>query len=114
MEEMDPVIDAVDTMGRISEFILRSLQMESKKFGYAGIQQFLLDVQFFLSCLDKFIKAEVNDLANDICAAALKDYFLQSQNSNNTLKNGEWYDLRVGESIKKHQKVLIRYFRKGK
>jgi hypothetical protein len=60
--------------------------LETRKLGYGGVQQFILDMHFLLGGLDKFITKPINDLANEKCGQALTQYFLQNKDLGAPLK----------------------------
>ena len=58
----------------------------SKRYGYAGIQQLVLDVQFIMKLCGVFVNDETSDFANDVCESALRGYFAQHKDNPETLQ----------------------------
>ncbi|KAI8803168.1 hypothetical protein BJ742DRAFT_872731 [Cladochytrium replicatum] len=57
-----------------------------RQFGFGGVQQLVLDVQFFLALAESIISEETNHLANDVCERALRLYFQQNVGLQEALK----------------------------
>jgi len=49
-------------------------------FTTGGVQQFVLDIHFFLQVCEKFINDSINQLANKLCEYALRSYYLAITN----------------------------------
>jgi hypothetical protein len=116
VEEIDPILDKNEFMELTIKEWLTSVNNSSqiwgekpKKFGFGGVQMFILDMHFFLRVTDRYIVDESNDLANDVCAKAIKLYFVQNKNLDAPLKQGEWYDFRVDEALVKFQKRIAHF-----
>jgi hypothetical protein len=72
----------------------------SRLFGFGGVQQFILDTDFFLRIAEAYISEQTNMTANSLCERALRLYFLQNKDIKTPLKTGEWYEKRVEEIMK--------------
>ncbi|KAG4093566.1 hypothetical protein H8356DRAFT_1428566 [Neocallimastix lanati (nom. inval.)] len=81
-------------------------KIESCVFTTGGVQQFVLDIHFFLQVCEKFINDSINQLANKLCEYALRSYYLtlasekESNPEANTdiqLKVGDWYAERINK-----------------
>jgi hypothetical protein len=57
-----------------------------RKFGFGGVQQFILDMHFILHCFKTEIPAEGNVIANQVCEKALKTYMSSSKDLATPLK----------------------------
>lgn len=75
-----------------------------RRFGYGGVQQFFLDIHFFLKILALFISENSNANANTICEKALMLYLTQNPNMRARLKGGDWYEARVQAVVKQTSK----------
>jgi len=95
-------------------------KVDSCVFTTGGVQQFVLDIHFFLQVCEKFINDSINQLANKLCEYALRSYYLAITNEkeNNpeastdvSLKVGDWYAERINkmhdEIEKKYPKFVI-------
>jgi hypothetical protein len=58
-------------------------------------------MHIILKICDAYLLPSVTKIANDACARALKLYFARAKDPTWILKNGEWYDQRVEETIVK-------------
>jgi len=95
-------------------------KVDSCVFTTGGVQQFVLDIHFFLQVCEKFINDSISQLANKLCEYALRSYYLTITNEkeNNpdaatdvSLKVGDWYAERINkmhdEIEKKYPKFVI-------
>ncbi|ORX60832.1 hypothetical protein BCR36DRAFT_407833 [Piromyces finnis] len=96
-------------------FIKLINKVESCVFTTGGVQQFVLDIHFFLQVCEKFINDSINQLANKLCEYALRSYYLtitneKENNPNSTtdisLKVGDWYAERIN---KMHDEIEMKY-----
>ncbi|KAI9597241.1 Cullin repeat-like-containing domain protein [Syncephalis fuscata] len=79
---------------------------EPRKFGYAGVQQFVLDIHFLLKVCDAYISDTAASAGNVVCERALRLYFAQNRHSKRTLQTGDWYDTHVNEAIQSSGKAI--------
>ena len=85
--ELDPITSPLRLMQTLVLDHFRAMPIaEERMFGFGGVQQFILDMQFMLACLDQFVTEECNGLANDMCGAALRQYFAQNKDMSTPLK----------------------------
>ncbi|KAJ3181357.1 exocyst complex component exo84 [Gaertneriomyces sp. JEL0708] len=72
---------------------------ERRRFGFAGVQQLILDIHFFLRICEGVVSDEGVSLANEVCERALRTYFEGSEAGGIKagLKGGDWYDKRVDD-----------------
>ncbi|KAI8907175.1 hypothetical protein EDD86DRAFT_227746 [Gorgonomyces haynaldii] len=115
LSEIDPILDQKLTLSKILDKYMEYMATDQcwetpkgqRKFGFGGVQTFVLDMHFLLRICDNYITESTNQLANELCAKAIKVYFLQNKDLGAPLKTGEWYDKRVDETVKKHKPKLI-------
>ncbi|KAJ3274292.1 exocyst complex component exo84 [Terramyces sp. JEL0728] len=105
--KMLKVIDASPKFiqpNKLNEKLIRDTLMEidlsetgwkKRKFGFGGVQMFVLDINFLLKAFENEITDESNELANSLCERALRLYFQQNKDLATPLKTGEFYDERV-------------------
>jgi hypothetical protein len=55
-------------------------------FGYTGVQQFFLDMDFFLKVCDGFLNDAVKKRGSEASSKALKIYFKRATDTNRVLK----------------------------
>jgi hypothetical protein len=57
-----------------------------RKFGFGGVQKFVLDMHFLLFFYRSEITPETNKCANDLCQRALKQYLSQHKDLSTPLQ----------------------------
>ena len=67
----------------------------TRRFGFGGVQQMILDVHLLLRICEKFVSEKANDSANAICENGLRAYFTIEQDLTGELRLGDWYEERV-------------------
>ncbi|ORX77307.1 hypothetical protein BCR32DRAFT_270729 [Anaeromyces robustus] len=81
-------------------------KIDSCVFTTGGVQQFVLDIHFFLQVCEKFINDSINQLANKLCEYALCSYYLTltaekeanpDVQTDISLKVGDWYAERINQ-----------------
>lgn len=77
----------------------KALWSSERKFGSTGIQQFILDLQFFLRVVEEFLDDSSAEKASKIIEMGLAKYFQQNQDSKTPLQDSSWLEARVDESI---------------
>ncbi|KAI8055897.1 Cullin repeat-like-containing domain protein [Syncephalis plumigaleata] len=82
---------------------------EPRRFGYAGVQQFVLDIHFLLKVCDAYVSDTAASAGNMVCERALRLYFSQNKHSKRTLQTGDWYDAHVTEAIQGSGKEIRRF-----
>ncbi|KAJ3318000.1 exocyst complex component exo84 [Boothiomyces sp. JEL0866] len=87
----------VETLIRdtLMDIDLNETGWKKRKFGFGGVQMFVLDINFVLKVFENEITDESNELANSLCERALRLYFQQNKDLATPLKTGEFYDERV-------------------
>ncbi|KAJ3255507.1 exocyst complex component exo84 [Boothiomyces macroporosus] len=69
-----------------SETMISYCKMLKRKFGFGGVQMFVLDINFLLKVFENEITDESNELANSLCERALRLYFQQNKDLATPLK----------------------------
>lgn len=57
-----------------------------RQFGYAGVQQLVLDIHFLHKVCDPYISDNVAHAANNLCEKALKAYFASGKGTGKQLQ----------------------------
>ncbi|KAJ3347938.1 exocyst complex component exo84 [Kappamyces sp. JEL0680] len=73
-----------------------------RKFGFGGVQAFILDMHFLLHAFDEYVSEKTNDLSNSLCERALRHFFTQNKDLAAPLKPEEFYDRRVLAAMKEY------------
>ncbi|KAI9207935.1 uncharacterized protein BJ171DRAFT_258001 [Polychytrium aggregatum] len=96
LQHIPPAFKASETMKAIVEGLFE-LMLES-------VQQFILDMHFFLQLARPFISEKSTSSAHQICEKALRSFVSQNSGVTAPLKGGEWYDARVKASMQQTAK----------
>ncbi len=95
--ELDPIANPLRLMQTVVDEIFAGMTLgDERKFGFGGVQQFILDMQFSLAVLDQFVTKQCNTAANEKCGKALRLYFLQNKDVALPLKVFEISTYHVG------------------
>ncbi|KAI8894313.1 hypothetical protein BC833DRAFT_605363 [Globomyces pollinis-pini] len=70
-----------------------------RRFGFCGVQLFVLDMHYLLKAFESYVTEEANDLSNKLCERALRSYFAQNKTLSAPLKTGEFYEARVEAAL---------------
>ena len=81
------------------------------KIGYGGLQQFVLDIKFFIFAVQKYITKETKDIAlHKIISNAIGLYNNTSRKHYNekfNIKENEWYIIIIKTFLHKHKHLKI-------
>ncbi|KAI9227877.1 MAG: Cullin repeat-like-containing domain protein [Piptocephalis tieghemiana] len=113
-------VDRVDIMGRILTYIFVQLDKSGRwdeetaqgpaiAFGFAGVQQLVLDIHFFFKVCAAYITQTASSVANTICEQALRVYLSSHRENKAALKSSTWYDERVKKAMAKKEHVFARF-----
>ncbi|KAJ2993471.1 exocyst complex component exo84 [Globomyces sp. JEL0801] len=58
-----------------------------RRFGFCGVQLFVLDMHYLLKAFESYVTEEANDLSNKLCERALRSYFAQNKTLSAPLKH---------------------------
>ncbi|RKP08157.1 Cullin repeat-like-containing domain protein [Thamnocephalis sphaerospora] len=93
----------------IGEPVYWGKDKEQRRFGYAGSQQFVLDMHFMLKVCDKYVSESAFTAANAVCERALRHYIGNNRNLKKDLQTGDWYDKNVSDAIARSGKEIRRF-----
>ncbi|KAI8819537.1 uncharacterized protein EV422DRAFT_533391 [Fimicolochytrium jonesii] len=111
---LSPTLPRIAMLSRVIDLIFTAMDEPQswvtprntpRRFGFHGVQQLILDINFFLRICEPLVSDRASEAANRVCEKGLRTFF-SGQGASATpggggavvkaaLKTGDWYDQRV-------------------